>query len=87
MTFSAHQHKTSHSSSLFLAVPKEIALLYRLARNGIINEGKSGCKKPVIFLHWCKPVVMATIPCQGPFAKQRKTHFWSRHSTSVSLLS
>lgn len=23
-------------------------------------------------LHWCKLVVMATIPCQGPFVRQRE---------------
>lgn len=86
MAFSAPQQKTSLLSFLFLAVPKETALLYHLAKNGIIDEGKSGCKKPAIFLHWCKPVVMATVPSQ-PFARERETHFWSRHSTSVSPLS
>lgn len=75
MAFSALQHKISHLSSLVLAVPKEIALLYHLARKGIINRGKNGCKKPVIFLHWYKLVVMATVPCHRPFARQREIYF------------
>ena len=48
MAFSALRHIISRLSSLVLAVPKEMALVYHLARNAIINEGKSGCKKPAL---------------------------------------
>lgn len=58
-----------------------MALPYHLARNGIINEVKSGCKKLALFLHWCKMVVMATVPVKDP--GQGREH---RHSTSVSPL-
>lgn len=79
--FQPFNKKISHFSFLFLARPKEMALPYHLARNGIINEVKSGCKKLALFLHWCKMVVMATVPVKDP--GQGREH---RHSTSVSPL-
>lgn len=48
MALSALRHTISRLSSLVLAVPKEIALVYHLARNARINEGKRGCGKPAL---------------------------------------
>lgn len=81
MAFSTLQHKISHLSFLFLAGPKEIALSYHLAGNGIINEVKSGCKMLSLFLHGCKMVAMATFPVKDP-GQGKERH----HSTSVSPL-
>jgi hypothetical protein len=89
MAFSALPHKISHLSSLFLAVPTEIALSYHLARNGIINEVKTGCKKPAIFLHWCKLVVMATISCHPPLSGRERPILGAvtAHLVSAQLIS
>lgn len=58
-----------------------MALSYHLARNGIINEVKSGCKKLALFLHRCKLVVVATDPVKDPGQGRERGH-----SASVSPL-